>query len=609
MNERSFIFINNNINKEYQHMFAIGGSFLTTPIGTEDILIRENFTEDQKEIFDSVRQFVEENILPNRAKIEKLDIPLTVELIRQFSELGFGSIDIEEKFGGMEMDKVTSMLVTEAMTYGQSASWAISFGAHVGIGTLPIAIFGNEDQKSRYLPDLGSGTKIGAYCLTEPSSGSDALAAKTTAVLSEDGKHYILNGTKQFITNGGFADVFTVFAKIDGEEFTGFIVERDFGGVTHGAEEHKMGLKGSSTTIINLDNVKVPVENLLWKAGKGHEIAFNILNLGRLKLGVGNLGGCKVVINEALKYARERKQFGQYITNFDMIKSKFADMMIRTYALDSMAYNATGKIQANIDQIDKDRDDYQVRQVQSIEDYAIEASMLKVYGTESLAFCADTGLQIFGGYGFTEEYPMAQTYRDNRVDRLYEGTNEINRQVIAGYFLRNALMEKLPIREAVKMINAGLKSDMRPDINCDILKEEKTVSEMLKMMAILVFNEAIATYGQGLKNEQMILEDLSNIFTELFALESTLQRITQKHEVKSNVKIECKIARVYTIETSLHVQDLCMRVILGSTPKTEIPSMLEKYDHVRKHLTISDNTYKLKSEIVEHLYNHGSYPY
>lgn len=590
-------------------MFAVGGSFLTTPIGTEEILIRENFSEEQQEIFEAVKDFVEENILPNKEKIEKFDIPLTVDLIRQFSELGFGSIDIQEEYGGMEMDKVTSMLVTEAIAYGQSASWAISFGAHVGIGTLPIAIFGNADQKKRYLPKLATAEKIGAYCLTEPSSGSDALAAKTTAVLSEDGSHYILNGTKQFITNGGFADVFTVFAKVNGEDFTGFIVEREFEGVTHGAEEKKMGLKGSSTTTINLDNVKVPKENLLWKQGKGHEIAFNILNIGRLKLGIGNLGGCKVIINEAVKYANERKQFGNRIANFDMIRSKFADMMIRTYALDSISYNASGLIQKNIDRLDPEADDYQFKSIESIEDYAIEASILKVYGTESLFHVVDQGLQTFGGYGFTEEYPMAQTYRDNRVDRLYEGTNEINRLVIAGYYLRNALTEKLPIREAMKFIHAGIKNDQLIEVHSDVLKEEKTVLELLKLLSIFVFNEAIMRYGQGLKTEQMILEDLSNIFMDLFALESTLQRVTQKKEMDYDVRNEMIIGRVLAVETSLRVQQWCMRVVLGSTPETELNSVLEIFDRFRKHMTIVENTYALKHKIAEHLYETGHYPY
>ena len=590
-------------------MLSVGGSFLTTPIGIENILIREELSEDHIDIFESVKEFVKENVLPKKHDIEKLDIELTVKLIREFSELGFGSVDIEEKFGGMELDKITSMLITEAIASSQSASWAISFGAHVGIGTLPIQIFGNEEQKAKYLPELATGEKIGAYCLTEPSSGSDALAAKTTAVLSEDGKYYILNGTKMFITNGGFADVFTVFAKINGEDFSGFIVERDFEGVSNGAEEKKMGLKGSSTTTINLDNVKVPIENLLWKPGKGHEIAFNILNIGRLKLGVGNLGGCKEAINEALKYAEQRKQFGQYLANFDMIKSKFADMLVRTYALDSMAYNAIGKVQSNIDRIEKDDPNFQVKSIESIEDYAIEASMLKVYGTESLFFCSDTALQIFGGYGFTEEYPIAQMFRDNRVDRIYEGTNEINRQVIAGYYLRNALMEKLPIREAIKAINAGIKDGEIPKVDCPILSEEKTILELMKYMGIYVFNEAIMAYGQGLKTEQMVLEDLADLFTELFVLESTLQRISQKNEKGLDVKYDIKIGRILTIETITKINSFCFRIILGSTPKSEVDKLLEKYNRVQNYINIHDDIYQLKREISDHLFEKNEYPF
>jgi alkylation response protein AidB-like acyl-CoA dehydrogenase len=591
-------------------MMVVGGSFLTTPIGTEEIFIRENFSDDHTDIVEAVKDFLEENVKPKRDQLEKLDIPLTLELIREFSELGFGSVDIEEEYGGMELDKISSMIITETAAYGQSASWAISFGAHTGIGTLPIAIFGTEEQKAKYLPDLATGEKIGAYCLTEPSAGSDALNAKTTAVLSEDGKHYILNGTKQFITNGGFADVFTVFAKIDGEKFTGFIVEREFEGVSHGAEEKKMGLKGSSTTTVVLEDVKVPVENLLGEPGKGHQIAFNILNLGRVKLGVGGLGGSKVMINEALSYAKDRKQFGESITRFDMIRSKFADMIVRTYGLDSMSYNAIGLIQANIDKIDKEDPKYQIKAVQSIEDYAIEASMMKVFGSESYAKTADQALQVLGGYGFTEEYPIAKAYRDTRVDRIFEGTNEVNRQVIAGYYLKNALMEKLQIREYMKAINAGLKTGQFPEVDCDLLGEEKSTLELLKMLAIVVFNESIGAYGQGLKNEQMVLEDLADIFTELFVLESTLQRVTQKWEDKLGYRsIEKTIARVLTIETSDRIQNLAKRVIFGSTAKTEIPKLMEKYNKVRERLTITDNVYALKVQIAEDLYDQGKYSF
>ena len=590
-------------------MMIVGGSFLTTPIGTDEILIKEGLSEEQVEIYQSVKDFLEENVAPHKDKIESLDIELTRKLILEFSELGFGSIDIEEEYGGMEMDKVTSMIVTEAMAYGQSASWAISFGAHVGIGTLPIAIFGNKEQKAKYLPKLASAEWIGAYCLTEPGSGSDALGAKSTAVLSDDGKHYILNGTKQFITNGGFADIFIVFSKIDGEDFTGFIVERNFEGVINGSEEHKLGLKGSSTTTVNLDNVKVPVENLLWKQGKGHQIAFNILNIGRIKLGFGNLGGCKIAIQHAYKYASERKQFGQYLSQFDMIRSKFADMIIKTYTLESMAYNTAGLIQKNIERIDESDPEYQVKSIESIEDYAIEASMLKVFGSETLAFCTDTGIQILGGYGFTEEYPLARMYRDTRVDRIYEGTNEINRQVIAGYYLKNALMEKLPIREYMKAINAGLKAGMFPEVDCDILSEEKTTLEILKMIAIFVFNESIGRFGQGLKNEQMVLEDLSNTFMDLFNLESVLQRITQKYEDKMDVKFDLKISRVLCIETVDRINAWARRIIHGVASEAEYDKIMTKYYTVRSKMEIRDNVYQLKKDIADYLNETKVYPY
>ncbi len=406
-----------------------GGSFLTTQICTEEIFTREKFSPEQEEIAKTVEEFARERIRPNKQEIEKYNKDLSLQLLKECGELGLLSVDIPEKYDGLGLDKVTSTIISETMGFGLCASFSATMGAHSGIGTLPIVFFGNDQQKEKYLPKLGTSELVSAYCLTEPESGSDALAAKSTAVLSEDGKNYVLNGTKQFITNASWADLFIIFANVDGK-FTGFIVERTTPGLSIGPEEKKMGIKGSSTCTVYLENVHVPVENVLGEIGQGAAIAFNTLNIGRFKLGAGTLGGCKAATEETLQYASERKQFGQSIRNFDIIKGYFADMVIRTFALDSIIYKTVGLIDQAVSEIDESSTTYNKEVAEAIERYAIEASICKVVGSETLWFVADKGLQIYGGYGFIEEYPMASVLRDNRIDRIFEGTNEINRQII-----------------------------------------------------------------------------------------------------------------------------------------------------------------------------------
>ncbi|MFQ6082223.1 MAG: acyl-CoA dehydrogenase family protein [Candidatus Aminicenantia bacterium] len=497
-----------------------GGSFLLEPVVGE-IFTREKFNEEQKEIDKMVHDFAREKIFPHKEELGELNKELSLKLMREASGLGLAAIDIPEKYGGMELDKTTSVLVVEALATGQSASWIVTFSAHVGIGTLPIVFFGTEEQKQRYLPKLASVEYLGAYALTEPGAGSDALNIKTNARLSDDGKYYILNGTKQYITNGGWADLFIVFTKIDRKDFTAFIVERSASGLSIETEEQKMGIKGSSTTSVILENCQVPVENLLGKRGEGHHIAFNILNIGRFKLGAADLGGCKSCINSASQYAIDRKQFGQPIAFFDAIRKKFADMVVRTYMLDSAIYRTVGMMDDRISTLNPDDADYNVEVMKALEEYAIESSISKILGSETLFRVSDHGIQIYGGYGFSEEYPMAIIFRDTRIDRIFEGTNEINRMVIYGYYLKKALLEELPLRDVVKSWNEYTPTANGP-FACEI-----NALDAARRLTLKCLDQAICLYGQDLRNEQVVGEDLADLIIGYYAASSALSRILQ----------------------------------------------------------------------------------
>lgn len=379
-----------------------GGSFVIDKADLDRILTPEDFTEEHRMIAETVHDFIDGEVVTRDEEIEKLNYDLTVELLRKAGELGLLGADVPEEFGGIGLDKVSSTIISESLAKG--SSFALSFGAHVGIGTLPIVFFGTREQKEKYLPDLASGAKIAAYCLTEPTSGSDAMSAKTTAVLSEDGEHYILNGSKLYITNAGFADIFIVYAKIDGEHFTAFIVEKEMEGFTLGPEEKKMGIKGSSTRPLYFEDVKVPKENLLGEIGKGHRIAFNILNIGRYKLAAGSVGAAKEAVELSTKYANTRKQFETPISNFPLIRKKLAEMNIRTFAVESMVYRTAGLLDEAMQDIDYIANDAGTRAAAAISDYAIECSINKVFSSENLDSIADEGVQIHGGYGYIQEY-------------------------------------------------------------------------------------------------------------------------------------------------------------------------------------------------------------
>ncbi len=584
-----------------------GGRFLTDHVGTSRVFIREDFSDEQVDIQQTLTQFMLEKVLPEKNRIETLDYNLTRRLLKELGELGFLGIDVPERYGGMEMDKITSTLVTESLAYGQSASFAASFGCHIGIGTQPIVLFGTEQQKSRYLPKLATGEWLGAYALTEPEAGSDALSGKTTAILSDDKKYYILNGTKQFITNGGFADTFVVFAKIDGEHFTAFIVDRDTPGLTFGPEEKKMGLKGSSTCSVILTHAKVPADNVLGRIGRGSEIAFNILNIGRFKLGAGDLGGCKTCITEASRYALQRKQFGQPIAHFDAIKSKIANMTVLTFALDSVIYRTVGLIEDAIGSLDKADPDYNTQVVEAIERYAIEASIAKVFGSESLFFCSDNGIQILGGYGFSEEYPMAAVFRDNRVDRIFEGTNEINRQIITGYFLKKALMEELPIRPKIEELDALLRNGI--DVDSGPLQQEKVALEWMKALTLYTMNEAICRYGQDIKNHHQIGESLADMLIDLFALDSSLSRVSQIAEKKNLHKGYEMICGVLAAQCAARIQTLARNVLCSCANGSDRKLTGHAFRQMIDGMQLNRDIFSLKREIADTVYATEKYPY
>ncbi|WP_435920996.1 acyl-CoA dehydrogenase family protein [Paenibacillus sp. DYY-L-2] len=558
---------------------VLGGSFVIEDFDYRDIVTPEDFTEEQRMIAETTAQFVEGEVAPHDEQIEKLDYELTVELLRKSGELGLLGADVPEAYGGMGLDKVSTTLINEKLT--KASSFALSFGAHVGIGTLPIVYFGTEAQKRKYLPLLATGEKIAAYCLTEPSSGSDALGAKTTAKLSDDGSHYVLNGTKQFITNAGFADIFIVYAKVDGQHFSTFIVERDMEGVGVGPEEKKMGIKGSSTRPLILEDVKVPAENLLWEVGKGHLIAFNILNIGRFKLAAGCVGAAKDAIELSSAYANERTQFGRKISSFPLIGQKLADMNIRTFAMESMVYRTAGLFDAVLADVDHGSPDVGYKSAKAIAEYQLECSINKVFGSEALDFVADEGVQIHGGYGFIQEYRIERIYRDSRINRIFEGTNEINRLLIPGTLVKRAMKGELPLLQKAKKLQAELMEPMPAREFEGTLDQEAHLLTMAKKMFLMTGAQAVQKYQMNLEQEQEILSRLSDIMISIFAMESSLLRtrkmIDRSGEGKSSLAIAMTTIFVHeqfgAVET--WAKEVLAAMESGDTLRTQL-SVLKK---------------------------------
>jgi alkylation response protein AidB-like acyl-CoA dehydrogenase len=492
-----------------------GCAFLLEEILPQEIFTREDLTDEHLAIERTVEEFWTNEVEPNLPAIRQKKPGVALEVLRKSAKLGLLGISVPEKFGGMEMDLPSVMVVAEVM--GRDASYAGWHSAHTGIGSLPILFFGTEQQKENYLPRLVSGELLAAYALTEPLAGSDALAARTRAHLSSDGKHYILNGQKMWITNGGAADVFIVFAKVDGEKFTAFIVERAFGGLTSGAEEHKMGIQGSSTTAIYFDNVKVPVENVLGEIGRGHVIAFNILNIGRLKLGPAVMGAAKSILATSIKYAKQRKAFGVAIASFGAMQHKLAEMAIRIFATESMAWRVVGLIQAQLSGAEHGSSESAKVELKAAEEYAAECSMVKVFAAEMLDFVADEGVQIHGGYGFHQDYAVERYYRDARINRLFEGTSEINRLVISGMPLKRAARGLLPLLDAAQKELADIGKDEGGGPEMRLVRNAKKI-------ALFTLGVAHQKYGAEMEKHQEVVMSLSDLFMETFAMESTLLR-------------------------------------------------------------------------------------
>ena len=501
----------------------IGGVFLIEETDPRQVFTPEDFNDQHRLIEQTADEFAQQEIVPNSARIESKDFGFSRELMKKAAALGLASVDIPEEYGGAEMDKVTSAIVADRLA--RQGSFAVTFSAHVGIATLPIVWFGTPEQKKKYLPLLGSGEWIGAYALSESSSGSDAMNARTRAVLSADGTHYLLNGEKMWISNAGFADVFIVFAKVDGEKFTAFIVERTFPGFSVGPEEHKLGIRGSSTCPLILNDCRVPVENVLGEVGKGATIAFNILNVGRFKLGAACVGGARACLSNSIHWAKERKAFGKAIAEFGMVRELLADMAIGIYAGEALVYRTAGMIDEAIAAIENGSPEESKLIRKAIEEYAVECSIIKVWTSEMFDKVVDNQVQIFGGYGFVEEYPAERAYRDSRVNRIFEGTNEINRLIITGWLLKRATSGQLPLLPAIKKLMDEVmggpsfgEEDDRP------LASQRKLLENAKKIGLMVAGTASQKYMQQITEHQEVMGAIADIVIEIFAMDSVLAR-------------------------------------------------------------------------------------
>lgn len=579
------------------HTARKGAAFLLEEIPQDEIFTREDLTEEHLAVEHVVEEFWVNEVEPNLPAIREKKTGVALEVLRKSAGLGLLGISVPEKFGGMEMDLPSVMVVAEVM--GRDASYAGWHSAHTGIGSLPILFFGTEQQKQKYLPRLVSGELIAAYALTEPLAGSDALAARTRADLSPDGKYYILNGQKMWITNGGAADVFIVFAKVAGEKFTAFIVERAFGGLSSGAEEHKMGITGSSTTAIYFDNVKVPVENVLGEIGRGHVIAFNILNIGRLKLGPAVMGGAKSILSTSIKYAKQRKAFGLPIAAFGAIQHKLAEMAIRIFATESMVWRVVGLIESRLSGAHGAADSAKA-ELKAVEEYAAECSMVKVFAAEMLDYVADEGVQIHGGYGFHKDYAVERAYRDARINRLFEGTSEINRLVISGMPLKRAARGLLPLLEAAEqeLRNAGTQHDAQGDAETLLVRNAKRIC----LLALGVANQK---HGKELEHQQEVVMSLSDLFMETFAMESILLR--SRKLAASGKAGAGDICTVFTRDALSKIQSAAQNV-LGACCQGELLS--RNMETLRAYTRFDPvNAIALRRKIASHLLSSERYSF
>ncbi len=569
-----------------------GGAFLVEDISPDDLFTVEDLSEEHLAIARTADEFRVKEVEPNIEAIRHQESGVALKVLRKAAELGLTAVSIPEKFGGMELDLASALVAEEHL--GRDGSFGGWFGAHTGIGTLPVLYFGTEEQKQKYLPKLAKVEMLGAYALTEPHAGSDALAARTRADLSADGTHYILNGQKMWITNGGYADLFTVFAKVGGDKFTAFLVERAFGGVTSGAEEKKMGIKGSSTTAIYLENVKVPVENVLGEIGRGHIIAFNILNMGRLKLGALSVRGAKEVLAISLRYAKERKAFGTSIAEFGAIQHKLAEMAIRIYAAESIAWRLIGLIDAQLSDFSWDQPNASQTMLKAVEEYAAECSIVKVYGSETLDYVVDEGVQIHGGYGFHQDYAVERSYRDSRINRIFEGTNEINRLLITGMLLKRAARGQLALVPAVQALMGELQSG---STSADTGDEESRLVRNAKKIALLTIGLAYQKYQADLDKQQEISMNIADIIMEAFAMEST--QLRAKKLARGKATLAAEMSAVFLRDAMARVE-ISARNVIGACSD---PSSLRMNMQILRRLAVYDpvDTVALRRTVAKRL--------
>ena len=584
-----------------------GGSFLLETRQPGEVFTPEDFTEQHRLIGQTAEEFAVKEILPNAEKIEHKDFSITRDLLKKAGELGLSSVEIPEAYGGLEMDKVTAAVIADHIA--KYAGFAATWGGHTGIGTLPIVYFGTEEQKKKYLPCLAAGEIVGAYALSESTSGSDAMNCRTRASLSADGKHYILNGEKMWITNAGFADLFTVFAKVEGhDKLSTFLVERTFPGFSVGAEEHKMGIRGSSTCPIILNDCKVPAENLLGEIDKGQVIAFNILNIGRFKLGAMCLGGGRVSLESAVSYAKQRKAFGKSISEFGLIREKIANMATLLYVGEALVYRTVGMMDVALGEVDKSGAEAMKETRKAIEEYAVECSIIKVWGSEMVDYIVDETMQIYAGYGFVEEYPAERAYRDARINRIFEGTNEINRLIITGFLLKRAMSGQLPLMPAIKKLMDEVLSG--PSIGEDLegpLAEERKLVTQAKKLGLFAAGAATQKYMQAIQDQQEIMGAIADMTIETYAMESAVLRAQKIADAQGESAAALPIAmtRVYLSQAMDKVESAAKKVIAavadGDTLRTQLAILrrLAKYEPF--------NTIDLRQQIAGKVIERGKY--
>jgi alkylation response protein AidB-like acyl-CoA dehydrogenase len=582
-----------------------GGSWLVDPSETIDLFTPERLSDEHRLIARTADEFVTNEVLPNLDQLEEKDWKLARRLVQRAGELGLLGVDAPEAYGGVALDKAASLVVSDHIA--RSASFGAAYGGQVNLAILPICLFGTEEQKERYLPKLVTGELIGAYALSESGSGSDALGAKTRAIRQPDGS-FALTGEKMWITNGGFADVFIVFAKVDGEHFTAFIVERAFAGVSNGKEEHKMGLHGSSTTPIILQEAKVPAANVLGEIGKGHKVAFNVLNFGRFKLGAMCAGGAKVAIGQAALYAAGRRQIGQPIASFGAIKHKLGEMVTRTYAIESLVYRTAGMIDQWIGRSTSGSHESTV--LAALEEFAIEASIAKVGGSEALDYVLDENIQIHGGNGFVRDYPAERQYRDSRVNRIFEGTNEINRLLIPGMLVRRALKGDLPIIAAARQLQDEILSGPGAlDSGSDaLLDRERRAIASFKKIALMVLGTAMQTYGEKLTDQQEVLTSAADILIDTYASESALLRaVAAAEQAVPGAALQADAATVYVNDAAGRIELTARNGLAAMADGDMLRTLLAALRRVLKVTPV--NTVALRRKLADEATARGSYPF